>query len=457
MSAPHKQQPPILKPRDTIAALATPAGRGGVGIIRVSGVGLAGMAKAITGRSLLARQATLTPFLDADAQPIDEGIALYFPAPASFTGEDVLELQGHGGPVVMSMLLARCVALGARMAAPGEFSQRAFLNGKLDLAQAEGIADLIDASSQAAARSALRSLQGQFSLEINTMLQQLIRLRMLLEATLDFPDEEIDVLQAADAQGQLLSLQQQLGKIQQAARQGSLLREGLQVVLVGQPNVGKSSLLNALAGHEAAIVSEVAGTTRDTVRELIQIDDIPLHIIDTAGLRTTPDVVERMGIDRTWAAVNKADLVMLLVDIREGMTAADEAILQQLPEGLARIMVFNKIDLVGAAAGCETEAMSSSVYLSARTGEGMDLLRQVLLQHAGWQGHSEGLFLARARHMQAMARAQICLDAAQLQFSELELLAEELRLAQQALSEITGEFTPDDLLGEIFSRFCIGK
>lgn len=446
---------PVLRP--TIAAIATASGRGGVGVIRVSGSALMAFAKALTGKSLQARHAHLCDFQDADGELIDQGIALFFPAPASFTGEDVLELQGHGGPVVLNMLLQRCVALGARLAEPGEFSRRAFLNGKLDLTQAESIADLIDASSQSAARSAMRSLQGRFSAEIQQLVDQLIHLRMLVEATLDFPEEDIDFLDAANASGQLAAIRAQLELVRQTATQGSLLREGMHVVLIGQPNVGKSSLLNALAGDEVAIVADLAGTTRDTIRELIQLDGVPVHLIDTAGLRSTQDLVEQKGIARTWAAVEKADLVLLLLDASVGLTAADEAIAQLLPPSLPKLLVFNKIDLLAQAPEQWREHGNLHVRLSARTGAGIDLLRRSLLELVGWHGNSEGLYLARTRHLDALRRAADYLMAAAQRRQQVELLAEELRLAQNALAEITGEFTPDDLLGEIFSRFCIGK
>ncbi|QNM96783.1 tRNA uridine-5-carboxymethylaminomethyl(34) synthesis GTPase MnmE [Chitinimonas koreensis] len=443
--------------RDTIAAIATAPGRGGVGVVRISGSGLAALAESLVGKPPLPRHAHYATFRDGAGQAIDQGLALFFPAPHSFTGEDVLELHGHGGPVVMQMLLRRCVELGARLAEPGEFTRRAFLNDKLDLAQAEAVADLIDAGSEAAARSALRSLAGSFSREIEALVEQLINLRMLVEATLDFPEEDIDFLEAADARGKLAAIRAQLGRVQSAARQGSLLREGMHVVLIGQPNVGKSSLMNALAGDEVAIVTEIAGTTRDTVRELIQLDGVPLHVIDTAGLRETEDTVERIGIERTWAAVAKADLALLLIDSREGITAHDEAILARLPERLPRVHVFNKIDLTGEPAGRAEADGHPVVRLSARAHAGLAELKQVLLEMVGWGGSDAGTFLARERHLDAIRRAAGHLDTAAEVWRQVELFAEELRLAQQALAAVTGEFTADDLLGEIFSRFCIGK
>lgn len=443
--------------RDVIAAVATAAGRGGVGVVRISGPNLQKYAEAITGKTLQVRHAHYADFRDESGAVIDQGIALYFAAPASFTGEDVLELQGHGGPVVLHMLLERCLALGARLAEPGEFSRRAFLNGKLDLAQAESVADLIDASSQQAARAAVRSLQGQFSKEIHTLVEQMVQLRMLVEATLDFPEEDIDFLEAADASGKLARMQAQLAQVLAAATQGRLLREGMQVVLIGQPNVGKSSLLNALAGQEVAIVTDIAGTTRDTVRELIQLNGVPLHIIDTAGLRETVDQVEQIGIQRTWAAAEKADLILLLQDARVGITESDLAIMRRLPAQLPRVTVLNKIDLSGHAPGRVEVDGYPQISLSARQGDGLDVLRDTLLELFGWNSHSEGVFIARARHLDAIRRAALHLDKAAACGAMTDLLAEELRLAQLALSEITGEFTADDLLGEIFSRFCIGK
>ncbi|KAB2319826.1 tRNA uridine-5-carboxymethylaminomethyl(34) synthesis GTPase MnmE [Betaproteobacteria bacterium SCN1] len=446
-------QPQPKKP-ELIAAVATAPGRGGVGVIRVSGAetDVVPLAVALLGRLPDARRAIYTAFRDADGSALDQGIALHFAAPHSFTGETVLELQGHGGPAVLDLILRRCLALGARLAAPGEFSRRAFLNGKLDLAQAEAVADLIDAASAEAARSAVRSLSGVFSARVHELVEGLIRLRTLVEATLDFPDEEIDFLKQADAQGQLDTLDAALAEIRVQAKQGALLREGFTVVLVGQPNVGKSSLLNRLAGYEAAIVTDVAGTTRDTVREAIQIHGVPLHVVDTAGLRDTEDAVERIGIARTWAAVEKADVVLLLVDAAHGVGEREAAILARLP-GVRRLTVHNKID----ASGEPPRVDGDELWLSAKTGEGLDGLRDALLEAAGWQAAGEGVFTARARHLDALGRAAAHLDAARGAMVRLELFAEELRLAQMALSEITGEFTADDLLGKIFGSFCIGK
>ena len=442
---------PPAKP-DLIAAIATAPGRGGVGVVRISGVDVGPLAVALLGRLPAPRHATFTRFLDPAGGVLDEGIALYFPAPHSFTGEHVLELQGHGGPVILNLLLQRCLELGARLAGPGEFSRRAFLNGKLDLAQAEAVADLIDAASSEAARSAVRSLTGAFSARIAELVEVLTRLRMLVEATLDFPEEEIDFLRDADAFGRLDAIDTSLRAVRAQAKQGVLLREGLTVVLIGQPNVGKSSLLNQLVGFEAAIVTEIAGTTRDTVREAIQIEGVPLHVIDTAGLRDTDDPVEKLGIERTWAAVEKADVALLLVDAAHGVGPGEAAILARLPEA-ARLTIHNKIDATAEAA----RTLGDEVWLSARTGAGVELLRQKLLESAGWQAAGEGTFTARARHLDALDRAAGHLAAARESAGQLELFAEELRLAQAALSEITGEFTADDLLGEIFSKFCIGK
>lgn len=445
---------------DTIAAIATAPGRGGVGVIRISGSNLLPFAFALSGKTPKPRYATLADFKAADGATLDSGLLLFFPGPHSFTGEDVLELQGHGGPVVMQMLLARCLDLGARLAEPGEFSRRAFLNGKLDLAQAEAVADLIDAATTSAARSAVRSLQGEFSKAVHSLTDELINLRMLVEATLDFPEEDIDFLKAANAFGRLENLQIRLAEIFDRAGQGKLLQAGLHVVLVGQPNVGKSSLLNRLAGDELAIVTAIAGTTRDALRSTIQIEGIPLHIIDTAGLRETDDEVEKIGIERTWREIERADVVLLLVDAREGVSAVDRKILAKLPTSLRQITVYNKIDLAGRAPERHDEADGVAISLSAKANQGIELLRQELLNIAGWH-QAEDVFIARERHLRALAEAHERIAAARERVEgmhpALELFAEELRLAQQALGQITGEFTADDLLGVIFSRFCIGK
>ena len=445
---------------DTIAAIATAPGRGGVGIVRVSGGSLADFASQLTGKTPKPRYATLADFLAADGRVIDAGLMLYFPAPASFTGEDVLELQGHGGQVVMNLLLSRCLELGARLAEPGEFTRRAFMNNKLNLVEAEAVADLIDASTQAAARSAVRSLQGEFSRAIHALVDELTHLRMLVEATLDFPEEEIDFLQSADAFGRLARLDASLSAVRAKAKQGRLLQAGLHVVLIGQPNVGKSSLMNRLAGDELAIVTAIPGTTRDALKSSIQIHGIPLHIIDTAGLRETEDEVEKIGIARTWKAIDEADLALLLLDARAGLTAADRAILDKLPAKLPRITVRNKIDLVGEAPERHPEGGDIALSISVKSGDGMELLEQALLELAGWQA-TEDVFIARERHLIALEAGARHLAAARQEIERaqppLELFAENLRLAQNALAEITGEFTSDDLLGVIFSRFCIGK
>ena len=467
-----------------IVAVATASGRGAVGIVRVSGKGLMPLAQALCGRTLQARVATYGPFKDAKGEAIDHGLALYFPAPHSYTGEDVLELQGHGGPVVMQLLLARCleaaatkdpvtnqaVLPGLRLAEPGEFTQRAFLNDKIDLAQAEAIADLIDASTEAAARSASRSLGGAFSQEIDALRDKLINLRMLVEATLDFPEEEIEFLEKADARGKLDRVAETLDGVLRQARQGALLREGLQVVLAGQPNAGKSSLLNALAGAELAIVTPIAGTTRDKVSETIQIEGVPLHVIDTAGLRAdheASDEVERIGMARSWEAIGQADAVLFLHDLTRvdnlAYAQADADIAAKLPDGVPVVHVFNKADAGSLSPAVQAGVLPAGpvLALSAKTGEGLQALRHTLLDMAGWQAAPEGVFIARQRHVQALRTAREHLEMAQahaaLSDGALDLLAEELRLAHNALGTITGAFSADDLLGEIFTRFCIGK
>jgi tRNA modification GTPase len=455
---------------DPIVAVATAAGRGAVGIVRASGRELAPLIQALCGRALPPRHATYLPFLDADGQAIDRGLAMHFPAPHSYTGEDVLELQAHGGPVVLQLLLARCLQAGAglrlRLAEPGEFTLRAYLNDKLDLAQAEAVSDLIEAGTEAAARSAGRSLSGAFAAEIGLLREQLVELRMLVEATLDFPEEEIDFLERANARQRISAAQARVDAVLDRARQGALLREGIKVVLAGQPNVGKSSLLNALAGAELAIVTAIAGTTRDKVSQTIQIEGVPVHVVDTAGLRESVDEVERIGIARTWAEIEGADALLFLHDLTRMGDPAYEAgearIEARVPPAMllnGRLLhVYNKVD---AATAKTAGPAQGSMALSAKTGEGLEALRTRLLQLAGWHAQPEGVFIARTRHVQALRRtgehlARAVELAAQAD-AALDLLAEELRLAHNALGEITGAFTPDDLLGEIFSRFCIGK
>jgi tRNA modification GTPase len=459
---------PIPGAPPTIAAIATPPGRGGVGIVRVSGADLDALIEGVVGAIPAPRLATVATFRDAQGAPLDAGLALYFPAPASYTGETVFELHGHGGPSVLRLVLGRCVELGARIAQPGEFTKRAFLNGKLDLAQAESVADLIDAATSTAARAAARSLSGVFSREVHALVDALIELRMYTEAMLDFPEEDIEFLRAGDVVAKLAAVRANLEQLLARAKTGALLREGLTVVLVGRPNVGKSSLLNALAREEAAIVTPVAGTTRDTVERRVEIAGIPLTVVDTAGLRDTVDPVETIGIERTWAAVSRADLVLLLVDARadvDALDAEDQAILARLPADLARVVVHNKADLASmspAAALRQTEqTVRRHVWLSANVGAGIELLEREVLAEIGAGVATEDTFLARERHVHALRDASQRLTAAAAQVAldspPVELFAEELREAQKALSTITGEFTADDLLGVIFGRFCIGK
>ena len=445
---------------DTIAALATPAGRGGVGIIRISGPAAADIAQNILGKLPAPRRAEYLPFYDLDGRVIDSGLALYFPNPHSFTGEDVLELQGHGGPMVLDLLLQQTLQLGARLARPGEFSERAFLNDKIDLAQAEAIADLIEAGSEQAARSAMQSLQGVFSDWVHATVEALTELRMFVEAAIDFPEEEIDFLADDRVTEKLKFLLTDIEQVIDTAHQGQLLREGMRIVLAGQPNTGKSSLLNALAGRETAIVTEVPGTTRDVLKEEISIDGMPLHIIDTAGLRESGDVVEQEGIRRTWQEIEQADCILLLLDDRAGFSDKEQQILDQLPHRLPVTRVFNKIDLTGAQVELLEDENGVKIKLSAKNGQGIDLLRDHLKTQVGYHGTSDGLFMARRRHLDALERARLHIAKGyeQLQTHHAaELLAEELRLAQQALGEITGEVSSDELLGRIFTSFCIGK
>ena len=442
---------------DVIAAVGTASGRAGIGIVRVSGKKLEQLAARLLGGVPTPRLAVRAVFRGAAGEPIDDGIALFFPAPASYTGEDVLELQGHGGPVVLGMILKRCLDLGARLAEPGEFTRRAFLNDKLDLAQAEGVADLIDAATETAARCALRSLRGEFSEAIGKLEKRLVELRMLVEATLDFPEEEIDEVDREEARGRLRYLQEEVSRSLARGRQGSVLRSGLQVVLAGQPNVGKSSLLNRLAGEDLAIVTEIPGTTRDAVRQTIQIEGVPMNIIDTAGLRDTVDTVEAIGITRTWEAIGHADALLLVVDARTGVGAADRSIVDRLPGKLKLVTVFNKIDLSGDAPRAEEDGQGRRIHVSAKTGDGVESLREALLKLAGWQSGEEDVFMARERHLVSLERVAQALDRAGQTMLQSELFAEELRLAQRELGSITGEFSADDLLGQIFARFCVGK
>lgn len=442
---------------DTIAAIATASGAGGIGVVRVSGNLSQTIATQVLGHCPAPRHAAYLNFKQENGDLIDRGIAIFYPNPHSYTGEDVLELQAHGGTALMQILLARCISLGARQAEPGEFTRRAYLNDKMDLAQAEAVADVINAATVEAAKSAVRSLSGEFSQHIQALLLKLINLRMYVEACLDFPEEEIDFISQGRVAEKLSAIIAELSSVFLKARQGSLLREGINVVLVGQPNVGKSSLMNRLAGEEIAIVTAVAGTTRDTIRNAIQINGVPLHIIDTAGLRETDDEVEKFGIARTWRAAETANVALLLVDAAHGITETEKSILERLPQEIRKIWVHNKIDVANEPALVEEKEQTTHIYISAKTGAGIELLKNHLLLLVGYQNNAEGVFMARARHLEALAQVSVHLESASNQMSSAELLAEELRIAQEALSSITGEFTPDDLLGEIFSKFCIGK
>ena len=442
---------------DTIAAIATASGSGGIGVVRVSGPAAQSIATKVLGHCPKPRYAAYLPFLDADGQLIDRGIAIYYAAPNSYTGEDVLELQAHGGPALMQILLSRCLSLGARQAVPGEFTRRAYLNDKMDLAQAEAVADVINAATTEAAKSAMRSLSGEFSNRINQLLTRLIELRMYVEACLDFPEEEIDFITQGNVEQKIKDIVIALQKIYGEAKQGNLLREGMTVVLVGQPNVGKSSLINQLAAEEVAIVTSIAGTTRDTIKSSIQINGIPLHVVDTAGLRETEDEIERFGIARTWRALENANIALLLVDSTHGITEMEKSIIERLPKDLPKIWVHNKIDLSSKAPSAETIDQELHIYLSAKVGLGIDLLRERLLKLIGWQSTSEGVFMARTRHLEAIKQVEQFLLMGLAAIGQSEIVAENLRMAQEALNSITGEFTPDDLLGEIFSKFCIGK
>ena len=443
---------------DVIAAIATGAGRAAIGVVRLSGPSLQNHISGLLGSAVPPRVATRRGFLDAAGNPIDSGLALFFPGPRSFTGEDVLELHGHGGPAVLRLLLRRCLELGARLADPGEFSRRALFNDKLDLAQAESVADLIDAGSEAAARAALRSLRGEFSAEIQGIVADLIEFRALVEGSIDFPEEDIEILEQARARDRIQALGQRLARLTERAKSGRLLRDGAVAVLIGRPNVGKSSLLNRLAQEDIAIVTEVPGTTRDAIRTDLVLDGVPVHVIDTAGLRHSEDQVERLGIERTWAAIESADTALLIADAEHGIGVEEQSILARIPDKTHRVLVTNKIDLIGLAPSSTTQAGCTLVQVSAKTGAGIELLKDAILQSVGWiPEHAGTFFLARERHIRCLRAASEQLRRANEVYDQLELLAEELRLAQESLGEITGKYASDDLLGEIFSRFCIGK
>ncbi len=444
----------MLRPSaDPIVAIATAQGRGGVGVVRISGANLRTFVQGIVGAPLMPRHATYSTFLDASGQPLDQGIALYFSAPHSYTGEEVLELQGHGGPAILQLVLQRCLGLGARLAEPGEFTLRAYLNEKIDLAQAESVADLIEANTAEGARSAVRTLRGDFSAAVHRLVEQLVALRMLVEAMLDFPEEDVATEDVSLRAEQLQQIARQLEQALATATQGNLLREGAYVVIAGQPNVGKSSLLNRLAGEDIALVTDIPGTTRDVLRQAIQIQGVPLHILDTAGLRETGDEVERLGIARARDTLHRADVILFLQDASAGATAEDEQILRALPANIPVLHIHNKADLLQA----RRTNRDNVLYISAVSGEGLESLKQSILQQLGWRDQEAGVYMARERHLQALRQAQQRVANAQAPGLGAEFMAEELRLAQSALNEITGEFTADDLLGEIFSRFCIGK
>lgn len=445
---------------DTIAAIATPPGRGGIGVIRISGTDLKDFGKTLLGELPIPRQAMFKSFLDTEGRAIDQGIALFFPAPYSYTGEDVLELQGHGGPAIQNLLLNQCLIAGARLAQPGEFTLRAYLNNKIDLIQAESIADLIEANTHEAARCAANSLHGNFSNKIEELVNMLTELRMFIEATINFPEDHIDDLPLSPIDKKLQQIDARFKQIFQTAQQGKILKEGIRIVLAGEPNVGKSSLLNQLAEDDVAIVTEIPGTTRDIIERTITIEGITIHIIDTAGLRETNDIVEQKGIERTHAAIKNAHMVIWIMDINRQLPPIDVETMHSISADIPRITVYNKIDLINEPEKIEQRNNSTTIDISAKTGAGIDLLRKEILTIAGWQHSAEGLFTARQRHLEALTTAQAHLNSARTfttHESQLELLAEELRLSQLALSSITGEFTADDLLGEIFSHFCIGK
>ena len=450
----------MLNASKTIAAISTAMGAGGIGVIRISGPLALEIGQKICGSILIPRVANFHSFKDSNGSLIDQGLILFFSEPNSFTGEDIIELQCHGGTVVTQSILNLCLKMGAVLAEPGEFTKRAYLNNKIDLAQAESVADLINASTVEAAQSAANSLSGKFSLEINNLLKNLIELRMYVEACLDFPEEDIDFISEGNVKEKLQNLSETMIKIMQAASQGQLLRDGISLVLVGQPNVGKSSLLNQLSGEDRAIVTDIPGTTRDAITSDINLNGIPLNIIDTAGLRDTDDPIEKFGIEKTWLSLEKGHIALFLVEASKGITEYEKSILERLPEDIKRIWIFNKIDLIKGKAKIEQLDNDQIVYMSAKTGEGLDLLKQVILNIIGFQENVEGnqnRFIARKRHLEALENVYQSIQNAQLNIASAEIVAEELTVAQKHLSSITGEFTSDDLLGEIFSKFCIGK
>ena len=450
----------MLNGSNTIAAISTAPGAGGIGVVRVSGPLALEIGQKISGAILVPRIANFHNFKDLNGTLIDQGLILFFSAPHSFTGEDIIELQCHGGTVVTQSILNLCLKNGAKLAEPGDFTKRAYLNNKIDLAQAESVADLINASTEEAALGAVNSLSGKFSLEINNLLKNLIELRMYVEACLDFPEEDIDFISEGNVKDKLLHLSETMMHTMQAASQGQLLRDGISLVLVGQPNVGKSSLLNQLSGEDKAIVTDIPGTTRDAIASDINLNGIPLNIIDTAGLRETDDPIEKFGIEKTWSSLEKGHIALFLVEASKGITDYEQSILGRLPTGIKRIWIFNKIDLLNSKAKLKQLNNDQIVYISAKTGEGLDLLKQAILNEVGFKQNSEGSenkFIARKRHLEALESVHHSLQNAQLKITSAELVAEELTIAQKYLSSITGEFSSDDLLGEIFSQFCIGK
>ena len=450
----------MLNGSNTIAAISTAPGAGGIGVVRVSGPLALEIGQKISGAILVPRIADFHNFKDLNGTLIDQGLILFFSAPHSFTGEDIIELQCHGGTVVTQSILNLCLKNGAKLAKPGDFTKRAYLNNKIDLAQAESVADLINASTEEAALGAVNSLSGKFSLEINNLLKNLIELRMYVEACLDFPEEDIDFISEGNVKDKLQHLSETMMHIMQAASQGQLLRDGISLVLVGQPNVGKSSLLNQLSGEDKAIVTDFPGTTRDAITSDINLNGMPLNIIDTAGLRETDDTIEKFGIEKTWSSLEKGHVALFLVEASKGITDYEQSILGRLPKDIKQIWIFNKIDLLNGKAKLKKLNNDQIVYMSAKTGEGLDLLKQAILNEVGFKENSEGSenkFIARKRHLEALESVHHCLQNAQLKIASAELVAEELTVAQKHLSSITGEFSSDDLLGEIFSQFCIGK